>query len=335
MRKRQISSGVHEVVDEFPAVRKMDVTRLLAEIPNTPKRRSRICCHKTNTDRLHEMFMAFDNTSYFPPSRHIGKEESLHILEGDGRYVFFDKTGMERDVIELGPYGSDYQFYCRIPAGMNHALEVDSNTMMIQETTTGPFRPEDTVLEPVTHRAPKSDLRHIRERLAMASINPEAFTADSSIVSVGMRQIEFLKCRVISSPRKRVRLCCHKSVEDALHEMFVVYTGQTYVRPNKHIGKDESLHILEGLATFIFFDDAGNIREVIPLGPYGSGFPFYVRVPAGCWHTLVMQSDMLVIHESTPGPFRREDTLWAPMEWAPDEADTSAVIETMNTWRSL
>ena len=115
----------------------------------------------------------------------------------------------------------------------------------------------------------------------------------------------------------------HQTDDDLLHEMFVVYTGMTYVRANKHIGKDESLHILEGEADFVFFDDDGNIIEIVPLGSKSSNKNFFVRVPQGVFHTIIMKSDVLVIHEATPGPFNREETLWA--SWSPIDSDQEAV----------
>jgi cupin fold WbuC family metalloprotein len=104
----------------------------------------------------------------------------------------------------------------------------------------------------------------------------------------------------------------------------VVYTGMTYVRANLHMGKDESLHILEGEADFIFFDNHGNIIDVIELGDKHSGKNFFIRVPQGVFHTIIMKSDYLIIHEATPGPFDSSETLWA--SWSPLDSDLPAVV---------
>jgi cupin fold WbuC family metalloprotein len=105
--------------------------------------------------------------------------------------------------------------------------------------------------------------------------------------------------------------------------MFVVYTGMTFVRANWHIGKDESLHILEGEADFIFFNEDGSIRDVLELGDRTKGKNVFVRVPQGVFHTIIMRSEYLINNEATPGPFNRADTLWA--EWSPIDSDAAGV----------
>ncbi len=151
----------------------------------------------------------------------------------------------------------------------------------------------------------------------------EVYRADVPVVSVGKDEINFLKNTVYQTPRKRVRICTHKHDEDKLHEMFVCYVKETYVRPNKHIKKDESLHIIQGVADFIFFDDKGTVTDVVPLGDYKSGRQWYCRIPESVYHTFVIKSDIILIHESIAGPFRREATIFAP--WAPEENTAEAI----------
>lgn len=160
----------------------------------------------------------------------------------------------------------------------------------------------------------------------MKQLSEEVYVIDEPIAHFGPSGIQFLKEHVYKTQRKRVRVCMHKDIEDKLHEMFVCYIKETYVRPNKHT-KDESLHIIHGAADFIFFDDQGGITDVVPLGDYASGRNFYCRVPESIYHTFVIKSDIIVIHESIPGPFRREDTLFA--SWAPEESDLPAVDQFM------
>lgn len=163
--------------------------------------------------------------------------------------------------------------------------------------------------------------------LLMKKLAEEVYTVDAPIAHFGPKEIQFLKDNVYKTQRKRVRVCMHKDIQEKLHEMHVCYVKETYVRPNKHVKKDESLHIIHGAADFIFFDDQGNVTDVVPLGDYASGRNFYCRIPESVYHTLIIRSDIIVIHESTPGPFRREDTIFA--SWAPEEA-TAAAIEYMN-----
>jgi len=339
-----INSDVYVSSDQFPNVGRGQVDLLRQKVSETSRGRIRLCAHKSNEERLHEMFIIFSDGNYIRPSKHIGKDESLHILEGAGDYFFFDDQGNVTDTVSLGTYCSGYQFYCRIPELQEHDLLLRSAGIAIHETTLGPFRLEDTVF--CSWAPEESDLkgsqkfmqdlrqypRSERPLLKMQRTGPEVFVADEHIVSVGKKEVDFLKSVVPTTERKRIRLCTHKELENGLHEMFVVYTNMTYVKPNQHIHKDESLHILEGEADFIFFDDHGNITEIIPLGDYNSGRQFYVRVPAFAWHSMVMRSETLVIHECIPGPFRREDTVWAP--WAPMETDTAEVNKFIDRLKS-
>jgi cupin fold WbuC family metalloprotein len=152
---------------------------------------------------------------------------------------------------------------------------------------------------------------------------PDVYISQDAIVSVGPPSVQFLTERVRASERKRVRLCAHKTVEDRLQEMVIAFSRGSYVRPSRHIGKEESIHIIEGLADFVFLDSSGAITAVIPLGPYGSGRAFYCRTPEGVYHTVLIRSDAFVVQETTQGPFKRSDTEFAP--WAPADSQTEAV----------
>lgn len=340
---RSINPEVFITEESFPSISRDHPVFLRQHLGRSPKGRVRSCMHKANDDRMHEMFIAFTGSNYVRPSLHVGKDESLHVLEGEADYFFFDPNGKVTEVISLGACGSDYQFYCRIPAAAEHALLIRSDEIVVHETTPGPFKREDTVFSPWSpedgnHASVEQFLARLRHTsragrplLKMKRTGQEVFVADEPIVSIGRKEIEFLKQSVQTTDRKRVRLCTHRELENTLHEMFVVYMDMTYVKPNKHLHKDESLHILEGEADFIFFDEQGKIIEIVPLGAYDSGRQFYIRVPAFVYHTIIMRSERLVIHEATPGPFRREDTVWAP--WAPTETDTAGVVSFMGMLR--
>ena len=163
--------------------------------------------------------------------------------------------------------------------------------------------------------------------MQMKQIDKEVFYADEPLVNVGRWDIEFLKARVGDTEHKRIRLCAHEDVEDDLHEMFIVLSKETYIRPAKHLGKAESLHVVEGRADAVFFDEAGSITQVIPLGDYSSGHRFYYRIDEPVYHTLLIRSDTFIFHETTRGPFRRADTVFAP--WAPEKSDVAAIGEYM------
>jgi cupin fold WbuC family metalloprotein len=154
-------------------------------------------------------------------------------------------------------------------------------------------------------------------------LNSEVLEAKDPIVTVSYADIEFLKISAAQNERKRIRLCTHRGVNNLLHEMLIVHEKGIYVRPHKHLLKSESVHIIEGLVDVIVFDDIGNVSDVISMGDYSSRLKFYYRMPDPYYHTLLIRSDVLVFHEVTNGPFKKEDTIFAP--WSPDENNIFAL----------
>jgi cupin fold WbuC family metalloprotein len=142
-------------------------------------------------------------------------------------------------------------------------------------------------------------------------------------VRVGRQEVDFLKKGAGQNQRNRIRLCAHGSTDDSLHEMFIVHTKETYVRPHRHLGKSEALHVIEGTVDLVTFDDTGDITGVTSMGDYQSGRTFYHRLSEPAFHTLLITSDVVVFHEITNGPFDRADTIWAP--WAPEDSDIESV----------
>ena len=151
----------------------------------------------------------------------------------------------------------------------------------------------------------------------MRELNQEVLVADEELVRVSALEVSRLKAAAAMNQRRRMRILAHHDVGDPLHEMLIVHQRDVYVRPHKHIGKSESLHVIEGEADVVFFTEGGSVREVVPIGTATSGRTFYYRLAASWYHTLLVRSEFLVFHEVTNGPFKPEDTLFAP--WAPDE----------------
>ena len=155
--------------------------------------------------------------------------------------------------------------------------------------------------------------------------NDEVLFASDSIVKIDASDILDLKKQAKQNPRKRIRICVHKDTKDLIHEMLIVHEKSCYVRPHKHTNKTESFHIIEGKADIILFHEDGSIDQSIPMGDMISGLKFFYRLPPFRYHTLLIHSDVLVFHEITNGPFRLEDTTWAP--WSPDETNKDDVFQ--------
>ncbi len=146
-------------------------------------------------------------------------------------------------------------------------------------------------------------------------INEEVLYAATAQTALCDDDLKTLARMAQGTARKRIRLCTHQDAQSALQEMFIVHTIDAYVRPHKHLDKDESLHILTGEAELVFFDESGRIDGRLTLGPRESGQPFYCRVPRNRFHMLIILTDVLIFRETTSGPFDREKMTFAP--WAP------------------
>ena len=148
-------------------------------------------------------------------------------------------------------------------------------------------------------------------------LSNEVFVSKEPVTTVSAADVEFLKDRARQNPRKRVRLCAHAASDDLLHEMLIVHTRGNYVPPHRHKGKSESFHMIEGVLKIVLFDDQGNATQVIKMAAGEPDATLFYRLSAPIYHTDIALTDLVVFHETTNGPFRREDMEFAP--WAPAE----------------
>ncbi len=153
----------------------------------------------------------------------------------------------------------------------------------------------------------------------------EVLVADEKIVRIGRPDIEALQVSFAESARGRSRICAHRGSSEALHEMLIVLARTTYIRPHKHLAKCESFHIIQGELDVVIFDNEGNIADVVQMGEFDSRRYFYYRLVDPLFHTVIVRSESVIFHETTNGPFKREDTVFAP--WSPAESGTGAVAD--------
>ena len=73
----------------------------------------------------------------------------------------------------------------------------------------------------------------------------EVYHTRQDVISLSEKEIDFLISIAKKTTRKRVRLCCHLSVNDAVHEMVIVHPRKAYVRPHRHLNKAESFLVLK------------------------------------------------------------------------------------------
>ena len=151
--------------------------------------------------------------------------------------------------------------------------------------------------------------------------NDEVLYPASKHVEFAVEDIQQLKKMADKNPRGRIRLCAHQNLNDVVHEMIIVHRGDCYVRPHRHMTRDESIYVIEGEADLVIFNDDGLIRQVVAIGDITSNATLFCKIAANTIHTLLFKTRHLVFKEVTQGPFDCASVFFPT--WAPTEEDPS------------
>ncbi|MBO6948141.1 MAG: WbuC family cupin fold metalloprotein [Rhodospirillales bacterium] len=152
--------------------------------------------------------------------------------------------------------------------------------------------------------------------------NDEVFYTSSPLTAIDGEDIAWLKARAMETPRRRARICAHPAADAPLHEMIIVHERGTYVPPHRHIGRSESYTIIEGRMRIVLFDEEGKIDGTVDMSTPGQGGTFFYRLSGPQFHSMLIDSDWIVFHEVTSGPFDPKTTEFA--SWAPGNDDPAA-----------
>jgi len=150
-------------------------------------------------------------------------------------------------------------------------------------------------------------------------LNDEVEINQNDFISIDSKWIERIKKLAKNNISGKYRTCIHKSDEDNVHEMLIVHSRNTYVRPHKHLVNRESLQFLEGSAVSVIFNTDGSIYKSFKVGDPSSNDIFYYSMNKKLFHMLIIESDILVFKETVKGPFIRENTVYP--KWAPNGKD--------------
>lgn len=127
-----------------------------------------------------------------------------------------------------------------------------------------------------------------------------------------------------NSPRRRMNLNVHKSLDEKIHRFFNAMEPDTYVRPHRH--EDERFELflcIRGEGAAVTFDDHGNITDVAILSLERECVG--IEIPPKTWHTIISLSSGTVFFEVKEGPYRAiSDKDFAP--WAPEPENPDAAI---------
>tara|TARA_B100000787_G_C16190869_1_gene297412 strand:+ start:645 stop:1712 length:1068 start_codon:yes stop_codon:yes gene_type:complete len=309
-----------------------DFNFLKTAIKKSSRNRSRICTHHNTDEKLHEMFVIYGRETYVRPNRHFGKDESVFVLEGACDVYFFDLDGHVTNVVELDTSNSENPYFCRIPKEIYHTVVIKSNQVVLFEATSGPFEPADTYY---ANWSPKEGDEYgikkfqanLEENKASiintmnvsggyVKLSNEVFSTDKPISWLSEADHLFLNNQLEEFNLDRVRICNHVGPNEKLHEMLMLFSNTTFVRPSMHIDREESLFIIEGSGRYVFFDDLGKVTNVVNLNSPSGGEKCYCRIPKNTYHMLIVDTETMLVKETTTGPFTKDDTVFP--DWAPD-----------------
>ena len=143
----------------------------------------------------------------------------------------------------------------------------------------------------------------------------EVFFIQGNLIQVDKKIISDLVLKCEKSNKKKSRYCFHKNKNSKVQEMIICHKKDYYVRPHKHLDKEESIFVVNGKAKAIFFDDNGNIKKIIELGNLNTNKAFYYKLNKKFFHTLIIESKYFIFHEVSKGPFKKNKTQFA--DWSP------------------
>lgn len=129
---------------ENPMVTSDDLDRLIELAKKAELRRARYCAHPDHNSMVQEMIIAFCKDSVIPIHRHTDKSESFHVILGEIDFQIFDDEARMIDTIRLGDRESGKPFYFRHEKGIWHTVKPLSRYVVVHETSTGPFHPDET-----------------------------------------------------------------------------------------------------------------------------------------------------------------------------------------------
>jgi len=151
-----------------------------------------------------------------------------------------------------------------------------------------------------------------------------AFFATESCTGFDLELQDTLKQLAQVAGQVNVRLCLHQSPVADFHDMLILeWPQRRYYRPHRHLNKAETIHLIEGDAAALIFDDNGELQNGYRLS---NGENSLLRIGDACWHALLPLSQPVLYHEAKKGPFLGAADAEYP-SWAPDGSNAQQATD--------
>ncbi len=157
-----------------------------------------------------------------------------------------------------------------------------------------------------------------------------SFYAQAPFSFIDAQALQQLEIEAQRAGQCNARICLHTDPADAFHDMLILEHRNRYYRPHKHLQKGETHHIVKGeMAVFVFNEDGTVAGSTVLRRDGGSTIS---RVGSGMWHTVLPLSEIVIYHESKPGPFLGDADRLFPA-WAPTGSDAAESNQYMERLR--
>ena len=113
--------------------------------------------------------------------------------------------------------------------------------------------------------------------------------------------LDSLTAQAKASPRLRMNLDLRNSPADGSQRMLNALEPGTPLPIHRHMKSSETVVCLRGHLREVFYNDAGEVTEVIDLRPGGECVA--LNIPIGQWHTVDVLESGTVIMEVKDGAY--------------------------------
>lgn len=145
MEIRTVNAEVYQAAGPVVWATRENIEFLKARALANPRGRARLCAHPDSEDSLHEMLVALRRDTGIQPHLHPNNVESVHMIEGRMTVVHFGADGSIGESVPMGDLASGRAFYYRMTRPLYHMWLPESDVMVCQEVTRGPFNRANTV----------------------------------------------------------------------------------------------------------------------------------------------------------------------------------------------
>ena len=117
--------------------------------------------------------------------------------------------------------------------------------------------------------------------------------------------LEGLSAEAKANPRLRKNYDLRTSGADRSQRMLNAMEPGTVIPVHRHRATSETMIVVAGRVRETFFDDSGDVTEVMELGDGCDART--VQIPVGQWHTAESLAPCTVIFEAKDGPYEPLD----------------------------